>query len=167
MRKLAVLLAIVAMFLSGCATDDAQGMDSPFGITEEDIGTLAAKIVPGILSYDGIAKTDKAIVAEVKTFENGTRFFVDARIFTEKLRSELNKYSEGKIRFLSDLNSGAKSTPQFILAGRVTGLSQSSHGSTLDYILISVQIVDARTSEIVWEDNHEIHRTRRLPKVYR
>lgn len=46
----------------------------------------------------------------------------------------------------------------FFLTGDLTSLTKSISGSRSDYILMSFQLIDAETAEIVWEDAYEIKR---------
>lgn len=46
----------------------------------------------------------------------------------------------------------------FFLTGELTCLTKAVRSSRSDYILMSFQLIDAETSEIIWEDAYEIKR---------
>ncbi|MDP8212240.1 MAG: penicillin-binding protein activator LpoB [Candidatus Zapsychrus exili] len=46
----------------------------------------------------------------------------------------------------------------FFLTGELTSLTKAVRSSRSDYILMSFQLIDAETSEIVWEDAYETKR---------
>ncbi len=61
-------------------------------------------------------------------------------------------------------NSGAAN---YVLAGEISGLSQSSGAKTSDYLLISMQLIDLEYNEVIWEDAYEVKRVTKSGVVYR
>jgi PBP1b-binding outer membrane lipoprotein LpoB len=55
----------------------------------------------------------------------------------------------------------------YFLTGKLEGLSQRSSRGVSDYILYSFQLIDVRTTEIVWEDRAEIKKQGLEDAVYR
>ena len=66
-------------------------------------------------------------------------------------------------RRISD-NSGKAA---LILSCEISGLSQAFNGAHSDYLLISMQLVDPESNEVVWEDSYEVKRVSRAGIVYR
>ena len=46
----------------------------------------------------------------------------------------------------------------FYLTGELIGLNKTSRSSRSDYTLIFFQLIDAETSNIIWEDSYEVKR---------
>ncbi len=59
------------------------------------------------------------------------------------------------------------STAKYILSGEISGLTQSSGAATSDYLLITMQLVDIATNDILWEEAYEVKRLTRTGVVYR
>ncbi|MBU6400230.1 MAG: penicillin-binding protein activator LpoB, partial [Verrucomicrobia bacterium] len=55
----------------------------------------------------------------------------------------------------------------FFLTGKLDGLSTSTSQGRSDYILYTFQLIDARTSDIIWEDSAEIKKQGLEDAVYR
>jgi PBP1b-binding outer membrane lipoprotein LpoB len=118
--------------------------------------------------------------------KNSTRFIIEKDIFTKKIRLELNKNAGGKVRFLArerledilkereskreELFTASKEADllglDFYLTGELTGLSKATRGHRADYILMSFQLIDTETSDIVWEDAYEVKRVGRTGTAY-
>lgn len=114
LRALAFLLALPMLFLaSGCATpsgglshttilqpDQEDNIGGSF-IESSDIRTIAAQMTPRLLSVPEIAhKGDTARIA-IAPIRNSSRYIIDKDIFTKRLRLELNRVSQGRVRFFS------------------------------------------------------------------
>ena len=55
----------------------------------------------------------------------------------------------------------------YVMSGEIKGMSQRRDGTSSDYLLISVQLTDPETEEIVYEGAHEVKRLTRTGVVYR
>ena len=55
----------------------------------------------------------------------------------------------------------------FFLTGKLQGMTTRTSKGTSDYILYAFQLIDARTSAIVWEDNAEIKKQGLEDAAYR
>lgn len=66
-------------------------------------------------------------------------------------------------RRISD-NSGKAA---LILSCEISGLSQALNGTKSDYLMITMQLVDPESNEVVWEDAYEVKRVSRAGIVYR
>src|SRR5204863_7626624 len=122
--------------------------------------------------------------------DNKTRFPINKDMFLTSIRAELNTKAAGKVRFLARdrmaalekernlkregaVTASSDPTVQefkgadYFLTGSLEGLSTRTSKGTSDYILYAFQLVDARTSAIVWEDNAEIKKQGLEDAAYR
>ena len=53
------------------------------------------------------------------------------------------------------------------LTGKLSGMTTKTSAGTSDYVLYSFQLIDARTSEIVWENSAEIKKQGLEDAAYR
>ena len=61
-------------------------------------------------------------------------------------------------------NSGAA---DYIISGTISAMHQRRNGVATDYLLISVQLTNPETNEIIWEDAYEVKRLTQTGIVYR
>ena len=194
-----------SLFLAGCAN---QGVQNPSGVpvTEMKADERGFVAGTGIESQDLVAVTDKMArsilaIPEISNAKgvprialdpvvNDTRFALNKDLFNDRIRIELNKHSNGKVRFLArdrmktleherDLKQQgavtASSDPSvvefngadYFLTGKLGGMSGRTSQGVSDYVLYSFQLIDARTSEIVWEDSAEIKKQGLEDAAYR
>ncbi|MDR0931789.1 MAG: penicillin-binding protein activator LpoB [Victivallales bacterium] len=91
----------------------------------------------------------------------------------------LNKYlnvmlvaaADKTIKFEDSLLVDAKITDKtenatYILSGQISSLSQRKQGNSSDYLLISVQLTDSASNEIIWEKDYETKRVTQAGIVY-
>lgn len=148
------------------------------GIEATDIRTVARKMAVSILNIPEIMYASGMPRIALLPVDNSTRFIINKDIFTKKIRIELNKNATGKVRFLArkrikdimkereakreGLFTASKNKNllgvDFYLTGELTGLSKATRGHRSDYILMAFQLIDAETSDIIWEDAYEIKR---------
>ena len=70
--------------------------------------------------------------------------------------------------FLLDMKTpDVSGRANYILSGEISGMSQRRGGVSSDYLLISVQLNDPETQEIVYEGAHEVKRVTQTGVVYR
>jgi PBP1b-binding outer membrane lipoprotein LpoB len=139
---------------------------------------VARKMAASILDVPEIAKAQGTPKIALLPVKNSTRFVINKDIFTKKIRIELNENAQGKVRFLArdriedimkerkakrdGLVTASKEADMmgvdFYLTGELMGLSKGSKGDRSDYISMSFQLLDAETSEIIWENEYEVKR---------
>lgn len=156
------------------------------GIESTDILTVSRKMALSILEVPEIMRANGTPRIALLPVKNNTRFIINKDIFTQKIRLELNKNVSGKVRFLArdrmdeilkerqakrnDLVTASKEGDlagvDFYLTGELTGLSKAANSSRSDYILMSFQLIDAETSDIIWEDAYETKRVGAAGVVY-
>lgn len=157
------------------------------GIESTDIRTVARKMAVSILEVPEITKAQggapKIALLPVK---NSTRFLINSDIFTKKIRIQLNENAQGKLRFLArdriedimqerqrkrdNLVGASKEADMmgvdYYLTGELMGISKAAGGDRSDYVSMSFQLVDAETSEIIWENEYEVKRVGEAGVVY-
>lgn len=191
-----LMVVSLTLVLSSCATvpvshtstilpdnDDNLGGT---GIESTDILTVSRKMALSILEVPEIMRANGTPRIALLPVKNNTRFIINKDIFTQKIRIELNKNVSGKVRFLArdrmddilkerqakrnDLVTASKEGDlagvDFYLTGELTGLSKAANSSRSDYILMSFQLIDAETSDIIWEDAYETKRVGAAGVVY-
>jgi len=169
---------------------DEQGFVAGTGIESQDLVAVTDKMSRSIMSIPQIANATTPPIIVLDPVENKTRFPINKDIFLTRIRSELNKKSMGKVTFLARDRMAAlekernlkregavtaSSDPgkqeflgaNYFLTGVLEGLSTRAKAGTSDYILYAFQLIDARTSAIVWEDNAEIKKQGLEDAAYR
>jgi len=157
------------------------------GIESTDIRTVARKMAVSILEVPEISKAQGAAPKiALLPVKNSTRFLINSDIFTKKIRIQLNENTQGKLRFLArdriedimqekqrkidGLVSASKEADMmgvdYYLTGELMGISKAAGGDRSDYISMSFQLVDAETSEIIWENEYEVKRVGEAGVVY-
>ena len=158
---------------------DEQGFVAGTGVESQDLVAVTDKMSRSILGIPQIANAATPPIIVLDPVENKTRFPINKDIFLTRIRGDLNKKSMGKVTFLARdrmaalekernlkregaVTASSDATVQefkgadYFLTGSLEGLSTRTKAGTSDYILYAFQLIDARTSAIVWEDNAEI-----------
>ena len=190
------LIVLIFIFLSGCATtpsshtqvimpDQDDGMGGT-GVDAEDVRVVGRKMAISILEVPEIMKAQGMPRIALLPVKNSTRFIINKDILTTKIRIELNKNATGNVRFLArdrmeDILAERKSKREglvtsssegelkgvdFYLTGEMTGISKGAEGNRSDYVLMSFQLIDPETSDIVWEDSYEFKKVGSAGVVY-
>ncbi|HEV8541647.1 MAG TPA: penicillin-binding protein activator LpoB [Verrucomicrobiae bacterium] len=158
---------------------DERGFVAGTGVESTDIVSATDKMAREILGIPEIAnaKTPPYIVTDPVI--NNTRFPINKTIFVTRIRQQLNEKARGKVRFLARENIATleherqlKQTGQvtasadpniqefrgadYFLTGKLEGVSTHTSQGISDYILYTFQMIDARTSVIVYDGAYEI-----------
>ena len=167
-----------------------RGFVAGTGVESQDLVTVTDKMARSILAIPEIANAQATPRIALDPVVNDTRFPLNKDIFNDRIRIELNKHSLGKVRFLArdrmkalererDLKQGGQVTASadpnvtefrgadYFLTGKLSGMTTKTSSGTSDYVLYSFQLIDARTSEIVWEDSAEIKKQGLEDAAYR
>ena len=169
---------------------DEQGFVAGTGVESQDLVQVTDKMARSIIEIPaiGAAATPPRVVLE--PVENQTRFPVNKDIFLTRLRAQLNSKARGKVVFLaraqmatleaernrkrlgqvtasSDPNVQEFQGADYLLTGSLSGMSTRTGAGTSDYVLYSFQLIDARTSAIIWEDMAEMKKQGLQDAAYR
>src|SRR5436190_9074394 len=169
---------------------DEQGFVAGTGVESQDLVAVTDKMARSILSVPQIANAQGTPRVVLDPVINETRFPINKDIFLTRIRAELNTKARGKVIFLarermaaleherqlkqsgqvtssSDPNLVEFKGADFFLTGKLSGLSTKTSAGTSDYILYTFQLVDARTTDIIWEDSAEIKKQGLEDAAYR
>ena len=169
---------------------DERGFVAGTGVESQDLVRVTDKMSRAILSISQIAsaKTPPRIVLDPVV--NETRFPLNKDIFLTRIRTQLNSKSQGKVIFLardrmatlekeremkrtgqvtssSDPNVQEFKGADYFLTGKLQGMTTRTKAGTSDYVLYSFQLIDPRTSDIIWEDSDEIKKQGLEDAAYR
>ena len=169
---------------------DEQGFVAGTGVESQDLVAVTDKMARSILGIPQIANAPTPPIIVLDPVENKTRFPINKDIFLTRIRTQLNSKSAGKVTFLARDRMAAlekernlkregavtaTSDPakqeflgaNYFLTGSLEGLSTRTKAGTSDYILYAFQLIDARTSAIIWEDSAEIKKQGLEDAAYR
>ncbi len=169
---------------------DERGFVAGTGIESQDLVAVTDKMAQSILAIPQITRAQGVPQIIVDPVKNETRFPINQEIFLTRIRSQLNAKSAGKVMFLArdrmaalqherDLKLSGQVTASadpgvvefkgadFLLTGTLQGLTTRTSGGTSDYILYAFQLIDVRTSGIIWEDSAEIKKQGLEDAAYR
>jgi len=167
-----------------------RGFVAGTGIESQDLVRVADQMARSIVGIPQIANATTPPVVVLDPVNNETRFPINKEIFLTRIRTELNTKAAGKVTFLardrmaalekernlkregSVTSSSDPMTQEFLganyfLTGTLQGLSTRTSKGTSDYILYAFQLIDVRTSAIVWEDSAEIKKQGLEDAAYR
>lgn len=158
---------------------DERGSVVGTGVESQDLVAVTDKMARSLLAVpqvSGAASPPRIVLDPVV---NETRFAINKDMFLDRIRIGLNRNAQGRMVFLARdrmaalekerelKRSGAltaSSDPKvqefkggdFFLTGKLQSLTTKTSKGVSDYVLYSFQLIDARTSEIVWEDAAEV-----------
>jgi len=158
---------------------DEQGFVAGTGVESQDIVSVTDKMARSILEVPQIQRAQGQTRVVLLPIENNTRFAINKDVLLSRIRARLNSQTRGKVMFLarermaalereqqlkqsgqvtsgSDPNVVEFQGADFFLTGKLDGSTTKSARGVSDYVLYTFQLIDARTSAIVWEDLAEI-----------
>ncbi len=169
---------------------DQPGMVAGTGPESQDMIRVTDQMVRSILATPAVARARTTPRVVLLPVENNTRFPINKNIFLIRTKAMLNSRAAGRIKFLAreeldtvqaerdmkrsgelagnpDRMARAPFGADYFLKGQLDGMGQASAGATSDYILYTFKLIDAETSEEVWEDFAEIKKQGLDDVVYR
>ena len=137
------------------------------------------KMARGIVGIDAIKSAPVPPNVVLLPVENETRFAINKDIFNARILAQLMQKAPGKVNFLARerlqalekerelkqqgaLTEGALSGrtafggADYFLTGKLSSLTTKTSKGVSDYVLYAFQLIDARTSSIVWADSAEV-----------
>ena len=169
---------------------DERGFVAGTGVESQDLVAVTDQMARSILSVPAISQAAHPPRIVLEPVANETRFPINKDIFLTRIRTRLNRHASGRVIFLARENMGALERERqlkqdglvtasadpnvvefrgadYFLTGRLQSISTRTSAGLSDYILYSFQLIDARTSEIVWEDAAEIKKQGLEDAAYR
>jgi PBP1b-binding outer membrane lipoprotein LpoB len=169
---------------------DEQGFVAGTGVESQDLVAVTDKMARSIVGIPQIANAQGTPRVVLDPVKNETRFPINSSIFLTRIRVQLNSKAQGKVLFLardrtatleheralkqsgqvtssSDPNVTEFKGADFFLTGSLQSITTKTSAGTSDYILYAFQLIDARTSDIIWEDSAEIKKQGLEDAAYR
>src|SRR5258708_28094932 len=169
---------------------DDLGFVAGTGVESQDLVAVTDKMARSILNVRQISNAQGTPRIVLDPVKNETRFPINKDIFLDKIRIALNSKSQGKVLFLArermvalekekqlkqsgqvtsstDPNVVAFKGADFLLTGKLQGMTTKTAAGTSDYVLYSFQLIDAGTSDIIWENAAEIKKQGLEDAAYR
>lgn len=169
---------------------DERGFVTGTGVESQDLVAVTDKMSRGILGLDRIARAATAPNIVLDPVVNETRFPINKDIFLTRIRASLNSKAQGKVVFLAreqmaalqkeremkragQVTASSDPTVQefkgadYFLTGKLQGMTTKAKAGISDYVLYTFQLIDARSSAIVWEDLAEIKKQGLEDAAYR
>lgn len=169
---------------------DERGFVAGTGVESQDLVRVADKMARGIVGVPQVTRAQGTPRVVLDPVVNETRFPINKDIFLTRIRAQLNSQAAGKVIFLArdrmatlererdlkrsgQVTSGADPNAvefkgaDFFLTGKLSSLTTRSSKGVSDYVLYTFQLIDARTSDIIWEGFEEIKKQGLEDAVYR
>jgi PBP1b-binding outer membrane lipoprotein LpoB len=169
---------------------DERGFVAGTGVESQDLVAVTDQMARSILTIPQITRVQGTPRIVLDPVKNETRFPINKDIFLTRIRAELNSKAAGKVLFLardrmaaleneralkqsgkvtssSDPNVVEFKGADFFLTGSLQSITTRTSKGTSDYILYTFQLVDARTTDIIWEDKAEIKKQGLEDAAYR
>jgi PBP1b-binding outer membrane lipoprotein LpoB len=169
---------------------DEKGFVAGTGVESQDLVVVTDQMARSILAIPQIARAQATPRIVIDPVKNETRFPINKDLFTDRIRIQLNSKAMGQVMFLArdrmqaleheralkqsgqvtasaDPNVVEFQGADFLLTGKLQGLTTRTSQGTSDYVLYSFQLIDARTSAIVWEDAREVKKQGLEDAAYR
>ena len=169
---------------------DERGFVTGTGIESQDLVTVTDNMARSVLDTPEIQNFGQIPRVALDPVINETRFPINKEIFLTRIRTQLNRNARGQVRFLArerldtlvaerdQKRSGAFTSTSdarvqefkgadFFLTGKLQGMTTRTSAGVSDYVLYSFQLIDARTTDILWEDFAEIKKQGLEDAAYR
>ena len=169
---------------------DERGSVAGTGIESQDLVAVTDKMARSILAIPQIANATTAPIVILDPVINDTRFVIQKDIFLDRIRILLTQKSAGKVQFLARDRMAALQREQqlkqagqvtssydpnvvgfmgadYILTGKLTGMPTRTSQGISDYVMYAFELIDARTSAIIWADMAEIKKQGLEDAAYR
>jgi len=169
---------------------DERGFVAGTGVESQDLVAVTDKMARGILGAPEIANATTRPYIVLDPVINETRFPINKDIFNDRILNQLLEHAAGKVRFLArdrmkalererDLKRAGQVTASadpnavefrgadFLLTGKLQGMTTKVAAGTSDYVMYSFELINARTSEIVWRGSSEIKKQGLEDAAYR
>lgn len=169
---------------------DERGFVAGTGVESQDLVAVTDKMARSILNVPAIATAERPPVIVLEPVINETRFPINKDLFLTRIRGQLISKAQGKVEFLArdrwdtlqkeralkragEVTAASDPTVQefkgadYFLTGKLQSLTTRTSQGVSDYILYSFQLINARTSAIVWEDQAEIKKQGLEDAAYR
>ena len=169
---------------------DEKGFVAGTGVESQDLVAVTDKMARSILDTPQVRNAQSPPVVVLDPVMNETRFPINKDMFLTRIQVLLNSKCDKKVQFLArdrlaalererDLKRSGQVTSSsdpnvvefkggdFLLTGKLQSLTTRNSRGISDYVLYSFELVDARTTAIVWQDFAEIKKQGLEDAAYR
>ena len=169
---------------------DEQGFVTGTGMESQDLVAVTDKMARSILAIPEIANAQGTPRIVLDPVANETRFPINKEMFLTRIQVMLNSKARGKVSFLArdrmntlqkeqqlkqsgqvtsstDPNVVAFKGADYFLTGKLQGLTTRTQKGVSDYVMYTFELINASTSEIVWQDFAEIKKQGLEDAAYR
>jgi hypothetical protein len=165
-------MTIMVVLLLGCGSGGNQrnepgvhrtipgtGTES-LGPQADDVITIAQKMSRSLIAIPELEskrekKIPRVVLGEIK---NETSFRINKQLFLDRIRVELNNNCRDKIKFFAQEWVKDIKDADYVLTGKIAGISRASNEKRSEYILYTFQLINTKNGELVWEDKYETER---------
>ena len=169
---------------------DERGFVAGTGIESQDLVAVTDKMARSILAVPQVAGAATPPRVVLEPVVNETRFAINKDMFLDRIQIGLNQNARGRLVFLARdrmtsmekerelKRAGAVTSttnPQlqefkgadYFLTGKLQSMTTRNSKGVSDYVMYSFQLIDPRTSEILWEDAAEVKKQGLEDAAYR
>jgi hypothetical protein len=130
------------------------------GTSSADVRSMAERMARDISGINFENQDRVRIVFQ--SIENESRFSFNPNLIKDRLFTDLLEFSAGTKLQFTEKSAGAN----YVLSGRVTGLSKGSSEGVSDYLLYTFTLVDT-DSTVVWKKAYETKKQGNVGVMYR
>lgn len=187
-QRAATGLLFLCIGIGGCGSEggtnrldpDAEAPIEGF-LTSQDFRSIAQNMTRSLIQAPRIAGAPEAATLTFKTMRNNTDELINTDMFLDRMRSEMIRFAEGRIRFLDResasevvLERAAKERGEvtrsgekpmlgadFFLTGQVDNIPHTAGRAKVAYYRFSFRLTDADSTEVVWQDEYEFKKYKR------
>lgn len=171
---------------------EAQSNLKTVGIESSDLKGACAKMVGEMLANPLLTRSDRPphVIVDAAYFSIQTATRINKNIFVDQLRSTLVNAANGRMIFVAreasgmvmeereleeDGITGQGTTPgsarvlgaDYRMQGRITDHTEYGGGTTERYTVILVEMIDLKTSQLVFSGTYDFKKRQQAGKAYR
>ena len=191
--KLGITFFIVpTFFISSCASLGTEVKEVPIdqsisgasgvGIESRDIDLMVKKMVAEIIELNlGDGLEPPSIIVDSQKIKNESSQIINTSLLADRLRISLLREAKGRLLFVSRENSDvaieeAKISglleffpADYSLVGKITSISSYSAttGISSNFVQVSFELLDIKTTEIIWGNIYEVKKVGADATIYR
>ncbi len=192
-KMVLTLLSSVAL-LAGCvqstkymSPDEASDIELGTGLSSQDFRSIGDKMAREMITLPQIQNSTSPPRIAFVSVQNNSNDYIDGDMFLRKMRTQLMRFSGGKIVFLDreileqieqenrDKARGNRTTSgektilgaDFFLTGTIDEISKATNKGQTSYFRLSFRLADAGDTALIWEGEYEIKKHATTGWLYR
>jgi uncharacterized protein (TIGR02722 family) len=180
-------MGLLGLVLAGCAPRITSRMDPDtshqieVGLNSQDFRSVAQTMTRSMIQCAPIARAANAPTIAFFSVKNNTSELINTAMFLDRMRSEMVRFAQGRVRFLDrDLSEAIQHENQakrqgrvtssaskdvlgadFFLTGQIDDIGTTAGAARVKYWRLSFRLTDAASSEVVWQDDYEVKKFER------